>query len=658
MITYILGVTLCWAAFYGLYAWLLSRSTFFRLNRAYLLAAMLLSLFLPLVEWPAPASGSSAEMITVTLQPITVGLEAVEIVVTATAADPGLSLWDALLALYWVGFSVSAMRFGYGLWKLWRLYRRSDRSRCMGYTLVSTKEWHTPFSFFHLLFWSRQMPYPPEDEEKIIRHEQAHMREWHSLDVLLTELLSIVFWPSPMVFLYSRSIRVVHEYLADHAVLKHHTRKKQYGHLLLRQSQSGPQIALANYFLNSQLKKRIVMMTKTKSKRQVLTRYLLVLPLLFGLVLAFAQQPEKNRKSEVAGEVFKVVDEMPRFPGCEEGNASLKEKTDCANHKLMEFIGANLRYPEDAKKAGIEGTAIVRFIISKEGALENIEVVRSISPGIEAEVARVMNLMNEKGLRWRPGHKDGKAVNVEFVLPVKFALQPGDKAAKAEAPNTVQEDVFKVVEEMPRFPGCEDIADSAERQQCANMKLIEFISKQLRYPQDAREAGIEGIAIARFVVNEDGRLENIEVVRPVSPSIDEEVKRVVGLMNEMEEAWTPGRKNGKAVKVEFNLPLKFKLDDKEKKAPSPSAGASLQLEAFSASPNPSTGALNLRFEAEAQPTTIRILDGNGREVVLENLTKFDGAYNQVIDLSKLPKGPYVLHISQGEKAFTEKVILK
>ncbi|MCB0552671.1 MAG: TonB family protein [Phaeodactylibacter sp.] len=657
MITYILGVTLCWAAFYGLYAWLLSRATFFNLNRAYLLIALMLGLVLPLTPWPAPGGGS-AEMITVTLQPITVGIEAVEIVVTATANEPGLSLWDVLLILYWAGVVVSTLRFGYGLWTLWGLYRRSDRQKYQGYTLVSTEVWHTPFSFFRLLFWSKQMPYPPEDEEKIIRHEQAHMRQWHSLDVLWIELLSIIFWPSPMVFLYSRSLRVVHEYLADHAVLKHHTRKKQYGHLLLRQSQSGPQIALANYFLNSQLKKRIVMMTKTKSKRQALIRYLLVLPLLFGLVLAFAQQPEKNKKSEVAGEVFKVVEEMPRFPGCEDTEGSAQEKTQCANQKLMEFIGANLRYPEDAKKAGIEGTSVVRFIVNKEGRLEDIQVVRSISPSIDEEVARVMKLMNEQGLQWQPGHQRGKAVNVEFNLPVRFALSAKDKAAQTEAGPISSEEIFKVVEEMPRFPGCEDIADKEERQQCANMKMMEFIFSQVRYPKDAREAGIEGMAVASFVVNKEGRLEDIKIVRPVYPSIDEEVLRVISLMNDMAEPWIAGEHRDRLVNVQLNLPVQFKLDNKDQKAQLPETGNSLEMKTFSASPNPTTGALNLRFEAEAQPTTIRILDSNGREVLQESLPKFNGAYNQALDLGKLPKGAYILHISQGDKAFTEKVILR
>ncbi|MCB0569892.1 MAG: TonB family protein [Phaeodactylibacter sp.] len=654
MITYILGVTLCWAAFYVLYACLLSRSTFFKINRAYLLGALLLSLVLPLVKWPAPASGSSAEMAVITLQPITVGIQAVEVVVTATASDPGLSLWDVLLALYWLGVAFSALRFGYGLSKLWRLYRQSERQKAKGYTLALTETWHTPFSFFRVLFWSRQMPYPPEDEEKIIRHEQAHMHQWHSLDVLLVELLSILFWPSPMVFLYSRSLRVVHEYLADHAVLRHYSRKKQYGHLLLRQAQAGPQIALANYFLNSQLKKRIVMMTKTKSKRQVLTRYLLVLPLLFGLVLAFAQQPEKGKEAKTYGEIFKVVEEMPRFPGCEGNEGSASDKMNCANMKLMEYIGASLKYPEDARKANIEGMAVVRFIINTEGELGNIEIVRSLSPSIDAEVIRVVEQMNEKGLRWRPGYQRGKAVDVELNLPVKFSLGDGEKRADAEIPATGQDEVFKVVEEMPLFPGCEDVADAAARKKCADMKMLEFIFSQLKYPQDARDAGIEGTVVASFVVNKEGRLEDIKAVRSVSPSIDAEVLRVIGLMNDMEQGWVPGKQRGKVVKVQFNLPVQFKLDDKDKKP----AANTLELKQLSVSPNPAAGTLNLRFEAEALPTTIRIMDGSGREVLYENLEGFDGRYDKAFDLSRQPRGAYVLLISQGNKAYTEKVILK
>ncbi|MCB0597803.1 MAG: M56 family metallopeptidase, partial [Phaeodactylibacter sp.] len=401
MIPYILQITFCWAAFYALYAGLLSRATFFNHNRAYLLGSLVLGLILPLAGWQLWLPAGQPELLTVTLQPITIGMENLEVVVMATAAEPGLGWWEALLAVYWLGVGIAGLRFAYGLRKLWRLHRGSERRKQDGYTLVFTEEWHAPFSFFNTLFWSRQMPYPPEDEKKIIRHERAHMRGWHSLDVLLVELLGIVFWLSPMIYLYSRSLRVVHEYLADAAVLRTTKKKKQYGHLLLSQSQSGHPIVLANHFINSQLKKRILMMTKTKSKRHILTRYLLALPLLFVLALALAgpnnvdgvlpaalAPDEEPTKALLPGD----VDRMPVFAGCEAMETE-ESQAECTKEKLVEFMIGNLKYPEEAKKANAEGLVVVQFTVAKDGSVQDAKVTKSVGHGCDEAALAVVNAM-------------------------------------------------------------------------------------------------------------------------------------------------------------------------------------------------------------------------------------------------------------------------
>ncbi len=677
MISYILEVSVCWAVFYALYRLLLSRSTYFHFNRAYLLVTLLLSLLLPMAEWPAPQAVEASTLAMVYLQPISVGIETIEIVVTAGTEESTdmISLWDVLLGLYWLGVLFIASRFGYGLWKLYKLYRRSEKQDCDGYRLLVTDNLHTPFSFFHLLFWSRQMPYPPEDEKKIIRHEQAHMREWHSLDVLLMEVVSIIFWPSPLVYLYNRSLRVVHEYLADDAVLRHSRKKKQYGHLLLRQSQSGHQIALANHFFHSQLKKRILMMTKTKSKRHVLSRYLLAIPLALALALTFAftgsdaNPPSLAEILEQPEEVTTKgdVDRYPIFAGCGELE-SYGDQLECSNKKIAEFMMKNLKYPEAAKKAGLEGVVHVQFTVAKDGSVKDATVLKSAGKDFDAAALAVASAMP----RWTPAMKDGEAVEMQMTLPFTFRLPKDPKAA--------QDEVFKVVEDMPRFPGCEDLADdSQERKKCADRKMLEFVYQNIEYPKDARAAGKEGVVVVSFIVNKEGRLDDISIKRSVYSSLDEEVKRVIGMMNEMEEPWTPGRQRGRIVKVEFLMPVKFVLpesetasDEAEEKLPdntphvigygveenSSEKARQLQLRNYQASPNPTSGLLQLQFDADAKPLTLRILDSNGREVLREALNRFEGTYSESLDLSKLAKGAYILHISQEEKVFTDKVILQ
>ncbi len=121
-------------------------------------------------------------------------------------------------------------------------------------------------------------------------------------------------------------------------------------------------------------------------------------------------------------EIFKVVEQMPRFPGCED-LGSEAEKKKCAQEKMLEFIYGNIKYPAIARENGVEGTAVVRFVVEPDGKVTQAEVVRDPGAGTGEEALRVVNLMNQKGIKWVPGKQRGRPVRVQFNLPVKFKLQ-------------------------------------------------------------------------------------------------------------------------------------------------------------------------------------------------------------------------------------------
>lgn len=121
-------------------------------------------------------------------------------------------------------------------------------------------------------------------------------------------------------------------------------------------------------------------------------------------------------------EIFTVAEDMPRFPGCED-KASKKEKEECAQKKMLEFIYANIKYPSIARENGIEGTAVVTFVVEKDGSVKDVRVIKDIGGGCGDEAMRVVDLMNKKGIKWTPGKQRGTAVRVQFNLPVKFKLQ-------------------------------------------------------------------------------------------------------------------------------------------------------------------------------------------------------------------------------------------
>lgn len=601
------------------------------------------------------------EVVIVAGQYLSVNLEAIE-VTASSAASPfeSFSFLGFLNIIYWSGVVFCTLRLGIGLLKIKQLLHRSKVSWKANHCLITTPEKHLPFSFFHFLFWSENCPISNEDKAKVLQHEQAHIRQWHSLDVLVLELIGILFWCSPLVYFYKNSLRSVHEYLADAAVLQRNS-TKQYGKLLLRQSMSGQKMALANHFFTSQLKNRIIMMTKHKSQRKALLKYFVALPVLF---LATILLTTKNLVAQDDGyalsetdEIFKVVEEMPRFPGCEDFNGGTQAKTKCANKKLLEFIFSNLKYPEEARKNGVEGMVVLKFIVDRQGNIQNPSIARSLSSDCDEEVLRVASMMP----KWIAGKQKGEAVNVEFTLPVKFKLEDGDASAekKTAAPKDYDGEVLQVAEQMPIFPGCTEGESYEERWSCGVNKLITFVGQHLKYPEDAKKDGVEGSVVVQFVVTKEGRMVNPRIVKSIGSGTDEEVMRVANLMSEIPENWTPGVQSGQNVAVRFSLPIKFKMNENDKKGyETVIFRDALTLSKYMASPNPTSGNLTLRFEADPVPLTLELLDMTGRVLERRNVNNFDGTFQEVFDLSKAAKGTVIIKVVQGGKVYFNKVVVQ
>ncbi len=121
-------------------------------------------------------------------------------------------------------------------------------------------------------------------------------------------------------------------------------------------------------------------------------------------------------------------------------------------------------------------------------------------------------------------------------------------------------EIFKVVEDMPRFPGCEDLGTKQEKMQCAQKKMLEYVYKNIKYPAIARENGIQGRAVIQFVVEKDGKITDAKILRDPGAGTGAEALRVVEAMNDLPERWTPGKQRGKPVRVQFTLPVSFKLE--------------------------------------------------------------------------------------------------
>ena len=232
--------------------------------------------------------------------------------------------------------------------------------------------------------------------------------------------------------------------------------------------------------------------------------------------------------------VFEVVEKMPVFP-----NGGMPG--------LMKYLSDNIRYPEAAKVAGIQGRVTVVFVVDKDGSITNVKTLRGVDAELDKEAIRVISSMP----KWIPGMQKGKAVKVRYTVPVMFRLPNKPVEGKvneivvkgvAKPSDNVTGDVYEAVEQMPEFPG-------------GMAGLMQYITKNLRYPEEAKAKGIQGRVTVRVVVNTEGKVTNAEVLRSADPVLDAEALRVASSLPD----WKPGMQDGKPVNVRFIFPVNFSL---------------------------------------------------------------------------------------------------
>ena len=548
LITYILKANVALVLFYLLYLAAFSNDTFLMARRYYFLFAMIFSLIFPAIF----ISGlENIFNLTTSPQQVTpavfIGETKTEILQDIPATMP--IDWSSIVKyIYATGVVILAARLLIQIGSILKIYRRSKHEVISGQRFACVPQEINPFSFFNLVFIHPDL-HSREELEQIVLHEKTHVRQLHSIDTMLAELLCMLFWWNPASWLIRREMRINLEYLADHSVIDNGIANKTYQYHLLRMTNHEPAVRIATNFNVSQLKKRIIMMNKTKTPMLELVKYALILPLAFTLITANScmsnsKEPANADEETTAidletidpivetpkddSEVFVVVEEQPLFPG---GNAA-----------MMKFLGDNIKYPVEAQEKGLEGRVILNFVVEKDGALTDIQIVRGVDPLLDNEAARVIKSMPN----WEPGKQRGEVVRVRFTLPTVFRLLAKDKASENKDQQTTTSkstnDVFSAVDEQPLFPG-------------GNAAMIKFLGDNIKYPVEAQDKEIQGRVIVNFVVEKDGSLTDFNVVHGVDPLLDDEAVRVVKAMPN----WTPGKQKGEVVRVRFTLPVVFSL---------------------------------------------------------------------------------------------------
>lgn len=430
LFTYLARSAVSMGMLYLVYALFLRKDTFFKVNRFYLAGSILFSLVIPLFDIGFSLQSSNPRyyylLEAITITPGEIG----------EAVSSHISFFEGLLIVYFTGAAIFLIRFIYQLVQLALLIRRSGIRKEKDINFVMINRNYSPFSFFRYIFIGKEIDDPDRIKE-IVKHEMIHVRQYHTLDLILLEALTVVQWFNPIIWLYRHSIKEVHEYLADEGVLLEGTDLIRYQALLLGQSLGIQVNDLTNNFNHSLLKRRIIMMTKERSGRWSLWKASLALPVVVLLTLAFSVSvnfamaqdksaqavtkkempptPPKGEKADqpvVSGEeeqVYVVVEQMPEFQGGVKG--------------MQEYLVSNIKYPDKAKQEGIQGRVFVSFVIRADGSVSGATILRGVDPLLDEEALRVVSQMP----KWKPGTQKGKAVNVQFNLPIVFKLDEEKK---------------------------------------------------------------------------------------------------------------------------------------------------------------------------------------------------------------------------------------
>lgn len=418
---YLLKSTVALSFLFVFYWLVLRKETFHSLNRIFLLGTLLISGLCPLISFSL--QNISTGTFYTLIDPIVVQAQAMANPVSKIA--PSLSI---LSIIYISGAVFFSLRFLSNLVRIQYLYSRFPREKYKGFKAVIMDGDQSAFTFFNILFISR-IDFENGKSSEMIVHEQAHRDEYHSIDIILLEIITILQWFNPFIWLFRVALKSEHEFFADSKVLQEGFEKLSYQKLLFEKSLGITSFQLSNAFNYSLLKKRLKMMSINKSNSRLRIKYLMSVPVVFLTILLLAINYNSFAQDD---KIYDEVDIMATFQG---GGIS----------GVRKYIAENISYPESARKNKVEAKIFVQFVVDEKGEVTDVHAVRSdiidnvskevvvvgysptdnpeVNSGsvadLEAEAVRVIKSLNG----FTPGQKDGKNVKTQWTFPIQFVLQ-------------------------------------------------------------------------------------------------------------------------------------------------------------------------------------------------------------------------------------------
>ena len=516
IIGHLLPIAATIAVLWLVYRLLFRNSNRLYFNRFFLITSMLLALAMPMLGL---LSGMEVPQMAILKQNMFNGMMLSEVIVThdgqpmlpevivTTNTTPSrFSVWQVMGGIYLIGVGVMTLLFLIKLGRLVVLIIRSPKRKMSSCTAVFTGREQGSFSFFCYAFFPNENVDPD-----IMRHEMSHISHRHSWDILFAEVMMILQWFNPFIYLYKKELQSLHEYQADRDVVATGVDKKNYMMLILQQCTAVDFSGMSNNFSLILTKKRIKMITRNEKAKGLWWRLLATLPVLAILMIA---------NTKVTAQEKKAVDKPITV--------------ETGRFEIFDDDGAPMQL-KDTVFYAVDGS-YVKFETSDSFQPESGEPCKKLTvTSYDADGNQRNNFFITETER----RGDTSTYTIEpFTLSGNLFEQLFDLATSYE------DTVYQIVEQMPQYTGGEEA-------------MMKYVAENIKYPQAAKDKNISGRVFVSFVIEKDGSVSNVKVVRGIGGGCDEEAARVIKEMPK----WKPGMQKGKPVRVNYMMPIFFKLDD-------------------------------------------------------------------------------------------------
>ena len=516
IIGHLLPIAATIAVLWLVYRLLFRNSNRLYFNRFFLITSMLLALAMPMLGL---LSGMEVPQMAILKQNMFNGMMLSEVIVThdgqpmlpevivTTNTTPSrFSVWQVMGGIYLIGVGVMTLLFLIKLGRLVVLIIRSPKRKMSSCTAVFTGREQGSFSFFCYAFFPNENVDPD-----IMRHEMSHIAHHHSWDILFAEVMMILQWFNPFIYLYKKELQSLHEYQADRDVVATGVDKKNYMMLILQQCTAVDFSGMSNNFSLILTKKRIKMITRNEKAKGLWWRLLATLPVLAILMIA---------NTKVTAQEKKAVDKPITV--------------ETGRFEIFDDDGAPMQL-KDTVFYAVDGS-YVKFETSDSFQPESGEPCKKLTvTSYDADGNQRNNFFITETER----RGDTSTYTIEpFTLSGNLFVQLFDLATSYE------DTVYQIVEQMPQYTGGEEA-------------MMKYVAENIKYPQAAKDKNISGRVFVSFVIEKDGSVSNVKVVRGIGGGCDEEAARVIKEMPK----WKPGMQKGKPVRVNYMMPIFFKLDD-------------------------------------------------------------------------------------------------